>query len=180
MISRKQKPDKKTCTRVQVLLDSHLAATVYRPGGAAWWRALELELRRAVSSADWLAREHTKPSSATARSISPYAPASPSWDWAFGLPFHAHRLFLWKIGIRTRDVSGPAAPSPRSHAIFWRCDPGCHLPICRRSLELPKNTGAGRGELDVPLGAQVPALTLRPTTIRMSDHRYFVVFATAL
>ena len=53
-------------------------------GHATCARALELELMRAVASAERFSREHTKPSSATVRSVSPYAPVSPSWDWAYG------------------------------------------------------------------------------------------------
>ena len=48
---------------------------------------LESERRRRLrvnGVGEVLGRERRKPSSATARSISPYAPVSPSWDWASG------------------------------------------------------------------------------------------------
>ena len=135
-------------------------------------RALELELRRAVPSADWLAREHTKPSSATVRSVSPYAPVSSSWDWASRPAIDVRPLCQWNTRTRTRGRSGFTVTSPRTYATtLWRYHKRSQL--CRRSLELPrdKDNAADRREADFLLGAQVPALTVRPTT-RMSDHRF--------
>ena len=93
---------KKTCTRVQVLWAVGIAAAATQQPGGVRARALELEFRLAVSSADWFAREHTRMSCATSRSVSPYAPAFPSWNWASRPSCHVRRLSLWNTQVGAR------------------------------------------------------------------------------
>ena len=75
-------------------------ACCLRPGGVLTRPGTRAHV--AVPSANWLAREHTKPSSAMSRSVSPYAPVVPSWDWASRPFIHARRLCLWNTRVRTR------------------------------------------------------------------------------
>ena len=42
----------------------------------------DLGMARADRSAGWLPGEHAEARTTTARSVSPYAPVFPSWDWA--------------------------------------------------------------------------------------------------
>ena len=64
----------------------------------------DLGVTRAVLSAAWFPGELAKPRSATARSVSPYAPVFPSWDWASRPFIHVRRLCLWNTPVRMRDM----------------------------------------------------------------------------
>ena len=113
------------------------------------------------------------------RSVSPYAPVFPSWDWASRRPFiRVRRLCLWNTRIRTRHVPGPAVPSPQQHANSDAAIRDVTCLFAAGRYKPAKNKDAHRREHDFHLGAQVPALMVRHH-IRMNGHR-FVVLTTAL
>ena len=70
------------------------AALLLSDLGVAW----------AVLSAAWFLGELAKPRSATARSVSSYAPVFPSWDWASRPFIHVRRLCLWNSPVRMHDM----------------------------------------------------------------------------
>ena len=112
------------------------------------------------------------------RSVSPYAPVFPSWDWASRPFIHVRRLCLWNTRIRTRHVPGPAVPSPQQHANSDAAIRDVTCLFAAGRYKPAKNKDAHRREHDFHLGAQVPALMVRHH-IRMNGHR-FVVLTTAL
>ena len=112
---QKPRTGQKTFTKVEVLLDSALLATYTGHGDVRTCPGTRAQEGRSERRAV-LSSEHTKRSSATARSVSPYAPVSPSWNSASGPAIHVRHLCQWNTRTRTRGMSGFTVPSPRPHA----------------------------------------------------------------
>ena len=131
----------------------------------------DLGMVRVDRSAVWLPGEHAKSRSATARSVSTCTPRFRSWSdppfLSFPRPASVpveyrgpnawHVEFRCSIATTTRHILTLQPENQRS--------------FCPRSLELTEDKNAHRRDLDFPLGAQVPALTVR-ATLPMNDHRF--------
>ena len=125
--------------------------------------------------AAWLPGENAKSRSAMARSVSMCAPHFRSWKWP-SLPFISRpSSFSIKYrGPNARHVESRCsiATTTSTTRHILTLQPENQRSFCRRSLELTEDkNNAHRLELDVPLGAQVPALTVR-ATLPMNDHRF--------
>ena len=134
---------------------------------ATWDLGMAGVARRAA----WLPGENAKPRSATARSVSMCTPPFRSWSDPPFLSFPRppsvpveyrgpnawHVKFRYSIATTTRHILSLQPENQRS--------------FCPRSLELTEDKNAHRRDLDFPLGAQVPALTVR-ATLPMNDHRF--------
>ena len=130
----------------------------------------DLGMARVDRSAAWLRGENAEARSTTARSVSLRAPSFPRWKWP-SLPSISRPS---SVPVKYR---GPNAKYPDSccsiatttrHIMTLQSDNP--FSCCHRSLELPKNQDAHRGEHDFPLCGLFLALTERPTR-RMNNHR---------
>ena len=87
----------------------------------------DLGMARADRSAGWFPGEHAEARTTTARSVSPYAPVFPSWDWASRPFIHVRRLCLCVVcGI------------PRSECVI------CRVPLFHRHDHTPHYDSAIR------------------------------------